>query len=88
MTILIVDGKKYDNEEIVNVARDMELIRKLGPKDLEITEENQKLSKKKALATVIRAEDMKQRMIQSVFGAEVTQYFLKFKFSYLLSQPL
>ena len=65
----------------------MEIIRKLGPEDLEIAEEKQKLSKKKALVTAMIAEDIQERMIQSIFGVEAALQFVV-KFFTFFSKPL
>lgn len=65
--IMIVDGKKHDAEEVVDIEKEMENIRKLGADDVERLEEeeSERVSKKKALASMMRAQELKTRFFNS-----------------------
>ena len=64
-----VPGKDKDVDDLtVDVGNSMQLLKKLGPEDLEEEEAKQKQSLNKTLATTMRANGLKQRQ----FNPEVT----------------
>ena len=59
---LRLPGKeKVEDDVIINVERDMEKLKKLGPEDVEVEEDKARQSQQKTLAAAMRAEGLKER---------------------------
>jgi len=87
--IMIVDGKKHDAEEVVDIEKEMENIRKLGEDDVERLEEeeSERVSKKKALASMMRAQELKTRFFNSqvrlnIMSIELRNLFYSINFQF------
>ena len=59
---LRLPGKeKVEDDVIINVERDMEKLKKLGPEGVEVEEDKARQSQQKTLAAAMRAEGLKER---------------------------